>query len=667
MHRHTAPYGSWKSPITAQSYTTRSVSLSQLRVDGNDIYWVEGYPLRQGRHVLLRQNSLGQIYEVLPLLEGTKLFHVNTRVHEYGGRAYAVKNGFIVASNGEDDRIYAYDTNDPNGQLVPLTALDKCRYGDFEIDENRGLVYAVREDHSNPGMPVNSLVAIPLDGSAARDESLIKIIFAGTDFVSSPAISHDGLRIAWLTWNLPNMPWTKSELLVGTLTQTGDLETFTTLVNKPGVSVYEPRWTLDGDLIHVDDSTGWANMYRTENFSLRPGEPTDGWTMRLRTRVLHPASAEFSQPHWRLGLHSYDNLDHEHLICSWIENSKWRIGTLRLDNGMLEEWDTGWTPCGNVAASGGRVVYLGQTATKTPTIISVRGTTVSPVRSAAYDVISDEYISNPENVTWVNSDKTKIHGFYYPPRNPDYQGPEGELPPLIVRVHSGPTAAARIGLDLACQYLTTRGFSVLDVNYRGSTGYGRDYQSALNGQYGVIDALDCADGAQYLIDKKLVDPNRVAIIGASSGGFTAMSALIRSNVFSAGVSLYGFSDLQALHQKGHKFLAHYTEILLDTDDLSDPIWQERSPINNLEQIHAPLLLIQGQQDSVVPVEQSIGVYEKLVELGKPVSMVLIEDEGHGFAKADSIETAWRSELTFYGKIWGINVDRPVELPIANTP
>lgn len=667
MHRHVAPYGSWKSPITAQAYTSRSIVLSQLRVDGNDIYWVEAHPLREGRNVLLRHNSFGQTSEILPLLEGSKLVHVNTRVHEYGGRAYAVKNGIIVVSDGSDDRAYAYNTNDPQGQLIPLTSLDSCRYGDFEIDDLRGLVYAIREDHSVPGSPVNSLVSIPLDGSAARDESRIKTLFAGTDFVSSPTLSYDGARLAWITWNLPNMPWTKSELQVGALNPEGELDAATTLVDRAGVCVYEPRWTLDGDLIHVDDSTGWANMYRTENFTTRPGEPVDAWTMRLRTRALHPGSAAFSQPHWRLGLHSYDNLDHEHLICSWTENSQWHIGTMRLENGMLEEWNTGWAPCGNVAAADGRVVYLGQSATKTPTIITVKGTTVSAIRSTSYDVISEDYVSEPKLLDWAAADGTTIHGFYYEPRNPDYAGEESELPPLIVRAHPGPTAASRIGLDLTCQYFTTRGFAVLDVNYRGSTGYGRDYRSALNGQYGILDASDCADGALFLINQKLVDPSRVSIVGSSSGGFTAMSALIRSDVFSAGVSLNGFSDLKDLHQEGHKFLAHYTEILLNSDNLDDDVWESRSPINNLEQLHAPLLLIQGEKDPVAPPSQTVRLYDELVRMGKPVSMVLLADEGHGFSKAESIETTWRAQLTFYGKVWGIDVDRPIELPIANTP
>lgn len=664
MSKAIAPYGSWESPLTANSFAARSVVLSQVRVDGADIYWVEGSPQRQGRGVLLRRDALGQTSEVLPLLEGTRLVDVTTHVHEYGGRAYSVKDGLIVFSDGLDNRVYLYDTRKAHAMVHPLTQLSKRRYGDFFIDDARGMVYAVQEDHTAPGEPVNTLVAIPLDGSAHRDRSRIVTVFEGTDFVSSPTLSPDGDKLAWLTWNHPEMPWTKSELHVASLDRHAAPQVSVVLVDRPGVCVYEPRWTLDGDLIHIDDSTGWASMYRTEGFTSKPGQPDDAWAIKLRTRALHPGRRAFSHPHWLLGLHSYDNLDHDHLICSWHEESSWHLGTMRLDNGLLEEWETGWWPVGNVAAADERVVFLGDSPTQTSTIVSVEGPKVRVVRSSTIS-IDQAYISPAKPVAWPTRDGAEAYGYYYQPSNVRFEGPEDERPPLIVMVHGGPTDAFRPGLDLGVQYWTTRGFAVLAVNYRGSTGYGREYRTALDGNYGVMDVTDCVDGVTWLVESDLVDPKRVAIRGASSGGFTVLAALTSTDVFSAGTSRYGMSDLRKIAQDTHKFELTYAQLLLQSDDLSDPIWAERSPIEHIGQISAPLLLLQGTEDKVVPPNQTEEIYDELVELGKPVARVLFEGEGHGFRFAASRERAWRTELSFYARVWGIQIHHPVDVPLQN--
>lgn len=662
MSKVIAPYGSWESPLSANSFASRSVVLSQVRVDGPDIYWVEGNPRREGRGVLLRRNALAQTSEVLPLLEGSRLVDVATRVHEYGGRAYTVKDGVIVLSDGLDDRVYLYDSRQSHAELIPLTELSKRRYGDFLIDDARGVVYAVQEDHTLPGEPINSLVAIPLDGGARRDRSKIVTVFEGTDFVSSPAISPDGDKLTWITWSHPEMPWTKSELHVASLDAQGRPQVSVVLVDKPDVCVYEPRWTLDGDLIHIDDSTGWASIYRTEGFACLPGKPADAWATKLRTRALHPGQRAFSHPHWLLGLHSYDNLDHDHLICSWKEESRWHLGTMRLDNGLLEEWDTGWWPVGNVAASDGRVVFLGDSPTQTATIVSISGSTVRVVRPSTVS-IDEAYISRAEPVAWPTRDGAEAYGYYYAPGNPEFEGEPGTLPPLVVMVHGGPTSAFRPGMDLGTQYWTTHGFAVLAVNHRGSTGYGREYRSALDGNYGVLDVTDCVDGVNWLVGRRLVDPKRVAIRGASSGGFTVLSALASTDVFSAGTSLYGVSDLRALVKDTHKFESNYANLLLKSNDLTDAIWSERSPIEHIDQIDTPLLLMQGTEDKVVPPSQAQRIFERLRDTGKEVAMVLFEGEGHGFRRAESREKAWNTELAFYARVWGIQRRDPVEVSL----
>ena len=660
-----APYGSWASPVSATSFATRSVVLNQLSTDGTNVYWVEGKPLQGGRNVLLRRDAIGRIGEILPLLEGEHLFNVGTDVHGYGGKAYAVDNGVLVLSNANDQRVYLYDTNASFHQLKPLTQLDKCRYGDFEIDEQRGVVYAVREDHSNVASLENTLVAIPLDGSGARDASRILTVYGGPDFVSSPSLSPDGSKLAWITWSLPEMPWTKSELHVADLEESGVVGDPVVLVDRPGVCVYEPRWTPSGDLIHVDDSSGWANLYRTEGFTVGGDEPADAWRSRLRTRVLHPGQRAFSRPAWQLGNHNFDVLDDDHLICSWSEDAYWHLGTVRLDNGLLEEWDIGWNPVGNVTATDGRVIALANSRESAPSIIAVVRDEVRLLRESTEATISPKYNSMAQPLTWEARDGLTIHGFFYEPQNPEYEGPADELPPLLVRVHAGPTAAARAGFSLFRQYWTTRGFAFLDVNYRGSTGYGRKYRNALDGEFGIKDVEDTVDGVKSLIDRGLVDPARVAISGEASGGYTAMMALATTDVFSAGSSINGYTDLRLLARPSHKFESAYVERLLGTADPNDPVYTERSPIFLADSINAPLLLIQGSQDRIVLPGQTQNMYEKLVDAGKPVSLLSMPDQGHSIVTAEALRLAWRTELSFFATVWGIELTDPEEIVIEN--
>ncbi|MDO4242557.1 MAG: prolyl oligopeptidase family serine peptidase [Actinomyces sp.] len=649
----TAPYGTWPSPITPGTITTRTVRLSQVRVDGPDTYWVEQRASQAGRQVLLRRDGDGQIGEVLPLTPSDELVDVRTRVHEYGGRAYAVDGGIIVVSHAGDGRLYRFDVAHRMRGLVPLTIYGDVRHGDLEIDTQRGLVYAVREDHRGPGEPVNTLVAIPLDGSAARDDEGVRTVVSGTDFVVSPTLSPDGEHLAWVCWDQPGMPWDEARLYVGDLRPDGTLGEQTVVDGGAGHGAGEPRWTEECELVHVANGSGYWNLYRTEGFPRR-GTNRTGWTAGLRTRPLHPAEATFSSPAWTLGPHHFDVLDGEHLIASWSRDGVWHLGTVKLSNGELEEWNVGWQPAGNVASSSGRVVLLAGSEIGLPSIVEVKGREVVVLRGSGEFTAERDGISFADPLSWPTSDGATAHGFFYPPTSATHAAPAGELPPLVVGAHGGPTEMARPGYDLTIQFWTSRGFAYLDVNYRGSSGYGSAYRQALNGNWGVYDADDVASGAQFLIDAGRVDPARVAVRGASAGGFTALQALVRSEVFSAGTSLFGIADLARLVGTTHKFESRYIETLTGASGPEDPVLVERSPLNHIEDIHAPLLLLQGSEDPIVPAEQATAMYEAVRATGQPVALEVFHGEGHGFRMAASIHRAYHSELSFYTQVWGID-------------
>lgn len=645
--RRVAPYGAWHSDLTVETIVRKITQLSQVRVLGTDTFWVESRASEGGRNVLLRRRGDGQVSEILPMTPDAELVDVRSRVHEYGGKAYALAPNLVVVSHAGDGCLYRFDLDATNARLHRLTPPIGERYSDMTIDPRRGLVWAVREQHGADGAR-NTLVAVPLDGSAAREPENIRQVWQDTDFVAAPALSSAGDFLAFLTWSHPHMPWQQATLHVGALDDSGTITARIPLVDTPSVAASEPRWTRQGDLIHVDDSSGWANFYRTEGFTTPGAAGLEG----LRTRALHPAPCEFTSPQWQLGLHSFDILDDEHLVAAWCESGRWHIGTVRLDNGQREAWPCEWSPSGNVAAAEGRVVMLADHPLAYESVVEVNAGTVSVLRSSA-DVVTDvTEIAQAESISWPSSGGL-AHGFFYAPTSQTQRAPAGELPPLITMAHGGPTAAARSGLRPEIQYWTSRGFAVLDVNYRGSTGYGRDYRDALDGQWGIIDVADCASGARYLADQSRVDGRRIAIRGASAGGYTTLQALATSSVFSAGVSAYGISDLKKLSEDTHKFESHYVYRLLGADDASDPVFADRSPLHRVESIDAPILLLQGREDSVVPVNQAEMMVAALRKRGVAAAVEYFDGEGHGFIREDSKRKALLSELGFYRKVWGI--------------
>ena len=628
----TLPYGSWPSPVTPASLAADSVRLSEPALVGDDTYWLERRPT--GRTTLVRRSAAGTADVTDETID------VRSRVHEYGGASWTPVPGGVVVSNATDDRLMRLDRR-PDGTFaapVPLTG-DGQRYGDLAVDADRGLVLAVREDHGEAWRtdPVATLVAVPLDGTGV-DGAAVRVLVEGPDFLTWPRLNPAGDRLAWLAWDHPSMPWDGARLMVGELDEAGRVVTERVLAGGPGVSATEPTWTDTGDLLHVDDRTGWWNLYRTE-FGPVP-----------RTRPLHPVEAEFSLPAWGLGPGTLAVLDEDTAVCAWSVDGRRRLGALQVANGVLEPWGGDWEPVGAVRAGGGRVVVVADHPRRPRALVQIdRDHPTVLVESAPAPGFA---VSVAQAVTWQDDSGATVHGFYFPPCSDLASGPADELPPLIVQVHGGPTAAASAGYDPAVQFWTSRGIAVLALDHRGGTGRGRAYREALAGQWGVVDVADAVSGALSLADRGLVDRTRLVIRGGSAGGFTTLAALTTSDVFAAGISRYGIGDLEALAVDTHKFEARYLDGLLGPYPQDAAVYRERSPLHRADRLTAPVLLLQGEDDAVVPLAQSRDFAAAARACGARADLVVFPGEGHGFRLAATVEAAATAELAFLADVLG---------------
>lgn len=651
MHPQTAdaPYGAWPSQISATDLAAGSLRLAEVATWGPHTYWLESRP-EDGKAILIHRHPDGSMAPVGPPGNhgSPAAIPVRTRVNEYGGGSYAITGDGVVLSADGDDRLYhlqrtGTDWSRPRA-LVPD---DGRRYADLEVDTARGLVYAVAEDHGGSGEfrtdPTTTLVAVPLDGSAAEDADAVATLAADADFVAAPRLSPDGAELAWVSWWHPDMPWDASVLTVATITDGGTrLLHHRRIAGGAQTSVAEPVWTPGGDLVHVDDRTGWWNLYRTQF-----DEPM------LRTRHLHPAEADFTTPQWSLGNRRLRVLDEDHLMSSFTTAGRQRLAAVQIGHGGLEVWDGQWRPEGSLAAESDRVVFIGRTDHDPTAVVELDLTagTVAVLRSSAAHVLDHAHTAVAEDVSWP-SEAGLAHGFFYPPVNPDVPEPHEQLPPLLVLSHGGPTANVTAGFDPAIQFWTTRGFAVLDVNYSGSSGYGRHYRDRLYGNWGVLDVADCAAGARHLAEQGRVDGARMAVRGGSAGGFTTLAALTFTDVFAAGASYYGIGDLEALAQQTHKFESRYLERLVGPYPQQRQMYRDRSPIHHLGRLSAPMIIFQGEQDRVVPPAQAREMAHALRRAGHEVQVHMFADEGHGFRKAANVAQALRAELAFYGEVFG---------------
>lgn len=622
-----APYGSWTSTITTDLIVAGTINLGQIAVDGSDIYWLEGRPAEGGRNVLMRYSQDGQIRELTPAP-----FNVRTRVHEYGGGAYWVADGVVYFVNFSDQRLYCLR---PGQEPTPITPALPLRYADGVVDKARQRLICVREDHSRPEQEaLNTLVALPLNG----DETGGQLLVGGNDFYASPRLSPNGQQLAWLTWHHPNMPWDGCELWLADLAPDGSVGQARLIAGGPNEAIFQPEWSPAGVLHFVSDRTGWWNLYRWHND---------------QTEALCPRPAEFGLPQWVFGMTTYGFTPAGQLLCTYLKNGQFQLATLSEQEGLLPI-AIPYTFIANPRLGGNFVVFAGGSPTEMAAIVRVdlAAQQMTILRSSTSLSLSANWLSVPEAIEFPTSHNKTAHAFFYPPRNPDYAAPAGDLPPLLVISHGGPTSSANSILSLNIQYWTSRGFGVLDVNYGGSSGYGREYRQRLNGQWGVVDVEDCMNGANYLVERGRADGKRLLIRGGSAGGYTTLAALAFHQFFAAGASYYGIGDLDAMVADTHKFESRYLDTLLAPYPAGKALYHSRSPIHFVENLNCPVIFFQGLEDKVVPPNQTEMMFAALKAKGLAVAYLPFEGEQHGFRKAATIKRTLEAELYFYGKIFG---------------
>lgn len=646
-----APYGSWRSPITSDLIVAKTIGVGGAQFDhadphGTTVYWSEMRPAEGGRYAIVRRGPDGEITDVT-----AAPFNARSRVHEYGGGAFWAHAGRVYFSNFADGRVYVQELG---GQPQPLTpAGGDWRYADFRGAGDR--LIAVREDHTGTGEAVNTLVAIPLDGTAAEDATAIQVLAAGADFYASPSLSPDGTQLAWLTWDHPNLPWDGTTLWVAEVLPTGDLGRPVKVAGGPEESIFQPSWSPAGVLHFVSDRAEWWNLYRY----------VDG-----EVSSLYPTTAEFGLPQWVFGMSTYGFASRDHLICAATHDGVWSLGTLKLTTGQLATINLPYTSISNVQVTADRVLFNGGSPTEANALVQLdlRDFSIQILRQSLELDLDPGYLSEPESIEFPTSGNATAYGLFYRPKNRDYQAPPDEKPPLKVKIHGGPTAQTGSTLNLSIQYWTSRGFAVLDVNYGGSTGYGRQYRRRLDGQWGIVDVDDCEFGARYLVERGWVDGDRLTIAGGSAGGYTTLAALTFRDTFKAGASYYGIGDLTALARDTHKFESRYLDRLIGPFPARQDLYEARSPLNFTDRLSCPVIFFQGLEDKVVPPNQAESMVEALEAKGIPVAYVPFPGEQHGFRQADSIKRALDGEFSFYAQIFGFTPADPIEpVAIANLP
>jgi dipeptidyl aminopeptidase/acylaminoacyl peptidase len=639
-----APFGTWTSPIGADDLLRGARGMSAPRGIDGALYWMESRPTEGGRTTIMRRCADGTLEECLPAP-----WNARSRVHEYGGICYAVRDERLWFTQFGDQRIHVVDLSAPGRTPLPVTPEDGSRWADFAVDAGRGRLIAVGEVDRKDDEPRNFIAAIPMDGGAPEE------LASGCDFYAAPRLAPDGDRLSWLEWDHPCMPWDGTRLRCAGLDAAGRPGSPETLAGGPEESVFQPDWLADGRLLFVSDRSGWWNLYLHEEGA---------------SRCLCPMEADFGLPLWQFGMRTWVQQSDGRIACIRHTDRGQRLGRIDPDQGGLETLDLPWTGIDGLTADGDRIAFVGAGPDRFPELVRLdRAPGDAEIVRTATDLALDARdISRPEALAYPTGEdgSARAHAWFHRPAHRSCRGAPGERPPLIVVSHGGPTAATSPVLNLKIQFWTSRGFAVLDVDYRGSTGYGRAYRDALKGGWGRVDVEDCVAGARFLVERGEVDPDRLAIRGSSAGGLTVLGALAFHDLFRAGTSLYGVADLSMLAQDTHKFESRYLDTLVGPWPEARAVYEARSPLHHADRLQVPVLFLQGLEDRIVPPSQAEAMVSALDARGIPVAYVPFEGEQHGFRQAATIRRALEAELYFYGRVFDFEPAGPLEpVPIRN--
>jgi dipeptidyl aminopeptidase/acylaminoacyl peptidase len=610
------------------------IRIGQIEIKGDDIYWSEMRPLEAGRYVIVKHSPDGITIDVNP-----PPFNARTRVHEYGGGAYKVNNDTIYFTDFKDQRIYMMRLGE---KPRPITSKNAQRYADFVIDNPRSRIICVREDHRKRGREaVNTIISMDLNG---KD---IKKIVSGNDFYSSPRISPDGTHLAWTTWNHPYMPWDKTELWIGELNDDNLVDKPIRIVGECEESVVQPLWSPENKLYFVSDRSNWWNIYCWKDDKAMP---------------IFPMEAEYATPPWVFTQSNYAFKSEHKIICSYTKKGKWHISQLDSETGEIEEIKIPYNQVSDLHVSNNYVVFIGGSPREVSSVVKLdlETYTTEVLRRSSEFSVDSGYLSKPKPIEFPTDKGLTAHAIYYKPRNKDYTAPSDTRPPLLVFVHGGPTAAASTTKSWSTQFWTSRGFAVVDVNYGGSSGYGREYRKRLNGMWGVVDVDDCVNATKYLVHIGEVDGNKLAIRGGSAGGYTTINTLTFRDLFKAGASYFGISDLEVFVQDTHKFESRYLDTLIGPYPERRDLYRDRSAINFLDKLQTPMILFQGLEDKIVPPDQAELIVKTLRKKGKSVAYLPFDGEQHGFRQAKNIKRSLEAELYFYSKIFGFEPPVSIE-------
>jgi dipeptidyl aminopeptidase/acylaminoacyl peptidase len=647
MSETVLPYGSWPSPISAADVARGGVRLGFVAIvrdsgGADDVWWTEGRPAEGGRQVVVSA-ARG---DLLP-----SPWNARTRVHEYGGMAWTpLGASALVFAEWSDQRLYRLDAGSAPTPLTPLSDVEAgWRHAELVHVAARDEVWCVREEHTPDGEVRRAIVAVPLDGSAADDPSLVRVVATGSQFFAFPRLSPDGARLAWIAWDHPNMPWDSTELRVGDIVD-GVVPTWQAVLGGAGESVLQPEWAGESSKLYViSDRSGWWNLYEVG---------VDGGT----PQAIHPAAQEFGGPLWQLGYRFYGLLDDGRLVVRHGAGEQ-GLGLLDASSGVIESLTTPFSDWLPVLASSGCVVAGVAASPSIPTSVVRLDTATGEhtVLRRSVEAIPDEaYLPQPRSVTLPGPNGRDVHAHVYPPRNPEVVAPQGELPPYIVFVHGGPTSDSPATFDLEYAFFTSRGLGVIDVDYGGSTGYGREYRERLRGQWGVVDVEDCVAAVQALAKNGEADPARLAIRGGSAGGWTTLAALTRTDAFAAGTSYFGVAELLKFAADTHDFESRYLDGLVGPLPTAHDVYVERAPLNHVDELSCPVLLLQGLEDKVVPPSQAEMFRDALAAKGIPHAYIAFPGEQHGFRRAENVIAALEAELSFYGQVFGFT---PPDIPV----